>query len=217
MVLGSLLDKIKQKGALFIEYAFVLAFVIVVGVMFISDGGIKNSIASIFGKANETLEVAVNGGEKQNVFANVSYDRNKKWNKEGSKDNATNSLSVGSLIPIKQGEYIVYFDTAKFKELTGTDGIVTNQLWLSFNGYDKDGNSVMYQGNAQNGSGILAQHTSGSDPVRVYNLSAKSDFNLGLNFNESVVADTIYNHEDKVNNQTLQNAFAQSITIVPKQ
>lgn len=59
-----LLKNIKQKGALFIEYAVVLAFVVVIGAFFISDGGIKNSIASIFGKAGDTIEVAVNGGEK---------------------------------------------------------------------------------------------------------------------------------------------------------
>lgn len=64
MVNLGLLKNIRQKGALFIEYAVVVAFVVVVGVLFISDGGIKNSIAGIFGKAGDTLEVAVNGGEK---------------------------------------------------------------------------------------------------------------------------------------------------------
>lgn len=60
-----LLKNLKQKGAMFIEYAMALAFVVVVGVVFISDGSIKNSIASIFGKTGDSLEVAVKGGEKQ--------------------------------------------------------------------------------------------------------------------------------------------------------
>lgn len=74
---------LKRKGAMFIEYAMVLAFVIVVGVFFISDGGIKNSIASIFDKTSDTLEVAVNGGEKIDPIKNAVLNRGY-WSNDNS-------------------------------------------------------------------------------------------------------------------------------------
>lgn len=82
----SLCYKIKQKGAMFIEYAVVLAFVIVVGALFISDNSMKNSITSIFGKAEDTLEVAVNGGKKYrgDFKEHVSNIRNNKYTSNSS-------------------------------------------------------------------------------------------------------------------------------------
>lgn len=49
---------IHKRGALFIEYALILAFVIVVGVVFTSNNGISSSIAHIFGNASTTLAEA---------------------------------------------------------------------------------------------------------------------------------------------------------------
>lgn len=51
---------LQQAGAMFVEYAMALAFVIVVGVVFLSDGAMQNSIASIFGKTTNVLELASN-------------------------------------------------------------------------------------------------------------------------------------------------------------
>lgn len=50
--------KIYKRGALFIEYALLLAFVIGVGAFFVSNNGITSSITDIFGKASATLEEA---------------------------------------------------------------------------------------------------------------------------------------------------------------
>lgn len=52
--------KLGQKGALFVEYALILAFVLVVGVVFLNDTGISTSITSIFTKGKTTLEAANN-------------------------------------------------------------------------------------------------------------------------------------------------------------
>lgn len=47
--------KFGEKGALFVEYALILAFVIVVGVVFLSDGGLKDPISKIFSKTGSEL------------------------------------------------------------------------------------------------------------------------------------------------------------------
>jgi len=49
---------IKQRGALFIEYALILAFVIGSGVTFINSDSISGKLGVVFGKTNETLEKA---------------------------------------------------------------------------------------------------------------------------------------------------------------
>lgn len=51
-------NRLKQKGVLFVEYALALAFVIVVGVVFISSDGQANSINEIFAKASAMLNGA---------------------------------------------------------------------------------------------------------------------------------------------------------------
>lgn len=50
-----LINKIKIKGALFIEYAMVLSFIIVIGVFFIGNNGITDSISGIFSKTSDIV------------------------------------------------------------------------------------------------------------------------------------------------------------------
>lgn len=50
--------RFREKGALFVEYAMALAFVIVVGVVFIGNNGISDKINTIFGNTTNTLEIA---------------------------------------------------------------------------------------------------------------------------------------------------------------
>jgi len=57
----------KYKGALFIEYALILAFVIAVGVVFLADTGLGDSVTGIFGKTSSTLEQAANSSSKKNL------------------------------------------------------------------------------------------------------------------------------------------------------
>lgn len=53
--------KLLTKGAAFTEYAMILAFVLVVGVVFLSQNGISSSIAGIFGSASSKVELANQG------------------------------------------------------------------------------------------------------------------------------------------------------------
>lgn len=53
--------KLGEKGALFVEYALILAFVIVVGVVFLSDdSGLKSNVSTIFSKTGSELSAAAN-------------------------------------------------------------------------------------------------------------------------------------------------------------
>ena len=50
--------KFGEKGALFVEYALILAFVIVVGVVFLSSGDLNQSISTIFNSTGSELKNA---------------------------------------------------------------------------------------------------------------------------------------------------------------
>jgi len=53
-------NKLGEKGALFVEYALILAFVIVVGVVFLSDSGLSSNVSTIFSKTGSELSKAAN-------------------------------------------------------------------------------------------------------------------------------------------------------------
>lgn len=110
-----LLKNIRQKGAMFVEYALILAFVIAVGVIFLGEGGFKNSIASIFGQTNEKLQVAVNGKPKFNNyhvstgFGWINISGNMGYYSNGTGEGQYNSSWLNSvtsnheLIPLNDG------------------------------------------------------------------------------------------------------------------
>lgn len=58
---------LKAKGALLIEYGFILAFICVVGAFFLNDGAITGGITSVFGKAEKLLEGNVASDKKEDV------------------------------------------------------------------------------------------------------------------------------------------------------
>lgn len=60
----AVVTKIKDKGALFVEYALVLAFVVFVGVSFIGDKSMVGSINKIFDNVAEVLELSLNNDGK---------------------------------------------------------------------------------------------------------------------------------------------------------
>ena len=55
---------LRQKGALFVEYALILAFVVIVGVTFIGKNGMADSISNIFIAAETLLETASGDNSK---------------------------------------------------------------------------------------------------------------------------------------------------------
>ena len=50
---------LSQKAQGIVEYALILAFVVVLGVVLTSDGGLSGAISGIFGKTKDQLNSAV--------------------------------------------------------------------------------------------------------------------------------------------------------------
>ena len=65
--------KSNRKGAMFVEYAMVLAFIVVVGMLFMGNSSFKESISSIFGKAENTLDLAIKGTPEKSKY-NIADD-----------------------------------------------------------------------------------------------------------------------------------------------
>lgn len=68
MLNKSIINKKLHKGALFIEYALLLAMLLGVGVLFISSDSITDSIDVIFGKTALTMNRAVKNNASSNLF-----------------------------------------------------------------------------------------------------------------------------------------------------
>lgn len=60
-----------HKGAMFIEYALILAFIVVCGLFFVKSDVFSDSIGSIFGDASTTVGIASGNKKEQNpIFPN---------------------------------------------------------------------------------------------------------------------------------------------------
>ena len=66
-----MLNHLKHRGALLIEYALLFALLAIVGFAFMSDGVMTNSIAGIFGKTEKVLDGA-KSPESKNTAANFA-------------------------------------------------------------------------------------------------------------------------------------------------
>lgn len=53
-----MLRKLNQKGAMFVEYALILAFVIVVGVVFLGNNSMTDNTSKVIEKTASTLSTA---------------------------------------------------------------------------------------------------------------------------------------------------------------
>jgi len=73
-----------QRGALFIEYALILAFVVIAGAIFLSSNGAADSIQSIFAQAEEKLDQAASGGAAKYKTLTPSNDRTKRYQKDNN-------------------------------------------------------------------------------------------------------------------------------------
>lgn len=52
------LKKLKERGASFVQYTIILAFVMIIGLFFINDKNLGNTISDIFGEGADILAVA---------------------------------------------------------------------------------------------------------------------------------------------------------------
>lgn len=58
------------RGALFVEYAVMLAFIITVGIVFIDNNGLATSIQNIFASTNNVLDGAIANKEEKSPLRN---------------------------------------------------------------------------------------------------------------------------------------------------
>lgn len=95
MNLKQFLKSLKTKGALLIEYGVILAFVCVVGVVFLNDSPITGSITAIFSKAEKLLagETATNKDEgvKNLIAGNVTVSFLHNMNENGDVYGSSNA------------------------------------------------------------------------------------------------------------------------------
>jgi len=73
--------KYSQRGALFIEYALVLAFVIVAGMVFITSESFSGNVTTVFSKTSDTLEMAAEGGGNGGGSPQIDLSTNQKIGK----------------------------------------------------------------------------------------------------------------------------------------
>lgn len=102
--------RLRQKGAIFAEYALALAFVIVVGVVFINSNGPVDSINEIFAKARAMLNGATEDAATQEKQKNYLADVTPLWKKNCCGYNYYESAeyTVGiEMMPIAAGDYVM--------------------------------------------------------------------------------------------------------------
>lgn len=124
---------LKSKGALFIEYALILAFVITVGVLFVSDGAMKNNIAGIFDQAADMMRLA--NGEKKYTSYSVQIQTGWSCTSKGVFTDSTSDTwgkftnRTNELIPLGgPGTYQFTINYENMKDYLAQEGIsVTEQ------------------------------------------------------------------------------------------
>lgn len=116
------LKKVKIKGVSMVEYAVLLAFLVVVAVVFMDDGGLEKGI---LGSVNKILAVLDNKAVKKNTLSSITFASKKGWrvqeNDDGSlgliyKDVKEPYCASGFLDLDGPGHYIIQFDYDKFAE-----------------------------------------------------------------------------------------------------
>lgn len=109
------MKKMRQKGALFVEYALLLAFVLITGVAFVNRNEFPDSVKSIFVKAEQILGLAAGEGPGENQGGGNNNGGNgpgenpgntggKEDNKEDNNDNGNND-AVYSFEGYRDGIY----------------------------------------------------------------------------------------------------------------
>jgi len=165
--------KMKNKGALFIEYALILAFVIVAGLVFISNDGMASSIAAIFGKADKTLELAANSDNEgtealsdtiRKAFKDLDFSKYSMTTEDGSGQYIMASYKGGKKAQDEMKKLAEAFD----------DEYIKNSGLMEFLG---DNYSWRYVGNGTEGYLFLSPNawqksTSGTnEPALIMHLS----------------------------------------------
>lgn len=204
---------LRQKGALFVEYALILAFVLVVGVAFLSDKGLANSVGKIFNTTGNVLATAA--GDQLKQFKGF-YDEHC-WTSTQANYNTGSryieGFSTKDLIELGQGTYEVSFNLEKFKTAIGDDRDYSGIKYYLMGYTIEDGKNKTLV--VDNGS---PKYTIGYHDTYVvtqkdnaYTLENKGEtIRLGVNFYKGSMSFA------NISQDKLDNAIQESLSVVKK-
>lgn len=208
-----MMKRLRQKGALFVEYALILAFVLLVGVVFHSDKGIANSVGKIFNTTGDVLTTAA--GDQLKQFTGF-YDNHCWTSTQGKYDTGSTynkGFSTKDLIEIGQGTYEVSFDVDKFKAAIGDDRDYSGIKYYLMGYTIEDGKNktlVVDNGTPKYTEGYHDTYVV-TQKDNVYTLENKGEtIRLGVNFEKGSMSFS------GIEQAKLDNAIKESISIVKK-
>lgn len=189
-----MIKALRQKGALFIEYALALAFVVVVGTVFVSSDGLSGNVKAICTSASKLLGLAVSqeegydpkmmpGSEKyKNAVAyfmnGVLAHINKNYGKDGEKF-CGDVKSV--YVKVQDGKYVIQCNVMP---TDGTNGgcMVYETLPFDLQGAMEGSGFVIDRGNIHfDDNGNVIGETGGNWSQRT-EIILKNDENKVINF-----------------------------------
>ena len=193
----------RERGAVLLEYALILAFIVAIGIVFASENGLGNSIGTAFTKVEQLLsgETAADdqaASKKGYSIADYVYAA---WNGNGSgKQKNTSShyyksrISSSELIDLEPGTYTfeISGDQVSFKYYVGpllyTEANGTGNLQV-----DADGNEIKngfdygwVTGNKNNpnaglGTGLTSVYNADTNSYTLTFTATETNHYLGIN------------------------------------
>lgn len=205
------MKKMREKGALFVEYALILAFILITGVVFISDKGIADSVGKIFNTAGEVLGGAAGKWEFKGFYDNHCWSSTTGRYDTGSTYNR--GFSTKNFIEIGQGTYEVSFDVEKFKAAIGDDRNYSGIKYFLMGYTIEDGKNktlVVDNGTPKYTEGYHDTYVVAKND-NVYTLENKGEtIRLGVNFDKGSMS------FDNISQTKLDNAIQASLSVVKK-
>lgn len=176
--------KAKSRGALFVEYALLLAFVVLVGAHVISADGMQSPIKSIIASTESLLGSATS---KENALPSFSsLAKNQYW-ASGAESTGTVSgelsgspkmFATGERITLGPGTYEFSWDYQKFGDTVGSDA---SKVRLGIMGYDAD-NKLIFDPGVDGSKQKNLVPFSQNGTVKTYKVTVEKETSFGVNF-----------------------------------
>lgn len=204
-----------------IEYAMILAFVIVTGVVFVSDNSFSSSIGNIFNSTTDVLDKA-SGQDKRIDFGGFRdkycwtsvkerFDTGSVWD---------GGFTSKNLVQLNPGTYEISFDYDKFKSIMG-DAQDYSKMEFLLMGYSvQDGKNTALVLDSDSPDKTKGYHDTyvttkkpvvGEDGIPRYTFENKGEtINFGVNFRKNGVS---FDGKDK---DVLDKAINESLSITKK-
>ena len=193
---------LRQKGALFIEYALILAFVVIVGVVFVSKDGIGESINTIF----QTTEKVLTDASGSNLAAKAVVNKWHFWADNGEyRSDEKYMASLSEMITLEANTtYIVKFDSSKVDSSLLDDPSDLGKIGLMVYKYDAEGK---YLGVVNNTEAQSLEKYSGEGYAYKIENETGYTYKLGVNLQTNAAWGT----SDAVINDTNLAGFQKAI------